>query len=242
MQSNAWSRGRACPTLCSPPTPALIFRNIAVPARFRHPQRQVEEPYAQQWLAEHGFELRKLKPDTFFEGAGDALFCGDTLLAGYRIRTAIAGHHEIGDLLGCRVISLELVDPRYYHLDTCFCPLAPGVAIYYPLAFDEYGQRALKEVVQELIPVEESEAWNFACNAVVVGRTVVTNVGCPELHRQLQSRGYTPDCDAAGRIRQVGRVGQMLDAAVGWGRSGGVEDVGRGRMLEGEQANQTAEW
>jgi N-dimethylarginine dimethylaminohydrolase len=171
---------------------AVVFRNIAVPARFRPPQRQVEEPYVQEWFAKHGFEVRKLKDDSYLEGAGDALFCGDTLLAGYRIRTAIAGHQEIGDLLGCRVISLELVDPRYYHLDTCFCPLAPGVAIYYPRAFDEYGQRALKEVVDELIEVEESEAWNFACNAVVVGRTVVTNVGCPELHRQLQSRGYTP--------------------------------------------------
>ena len=56
---------------------------------------------------------------------------------------AIGGHQQVGDLLGCRVISLELVDPRYYHLDTCFCPIAPGVAIYYPQAFDEYGQRAL---------------------------------------------------------------------------------------------------
>ena len=97
---------------------ALIFRNLAVPSHFRHPQRQVEESHAQEWLAANGFELRRLKADTFFEGAGDALFCGDTLLAGYRIRTAIGGHHQLGDLLGCRVISLELVDPRYYHLDT----------------------------------------------------------------------------------------------------------------------------
>jgi N-dimethylarginine dimethylaminohydrolase len=169
---------------------AIICGKVAIPARFRHPQRQVEEPLAQAWLAEHGFELRHLKPDTYFEGAGDALFCGDTLLAGYRIRTAIGGHQQAGELLGCRVISLELVDPRYYHLDTCFCPLAPGVAIYYPEAFDDYGRRALKEVVAELIPVAQPEAWNFACNAVVVGRTVVTNSGCPELHRELQSRGY----------------------------------------------------
>jgi N-dimethylarginine dimethylaminohydrolase len=201
---------------------AVIFRKTAVPARFRHPQRQVEEPYAQEWFASHGFELRKLKDDTYFEGAGDALFCGDTLLAGYRIRTAIGGHREIGDLLGCRVISLELVDPRYYHLDTCFCPLAPGVAIYYPRAFDEYGQRALKEVVNELIEVEESEAWNFACNAVVVGRTVVTNVGCPELHRQLQARGYTPIATPLGEFVKSGGSAKCLtlrldgEEAAGW--------------------------
>jgi len=169
---------------------AIIYGNLAVPARFRHPQRQVEESLAQAWLADHGFKICNLKPNTYFEGAGDALFCGDTLLAGYRIRTAIGGHQQIGDLLNCRVISLELIDPRYYHLDTCFCPLAPGMAIYYPQAFDEYGQRALQEVVGELIPVAQSEAWNFACNAVVVGQTVVTNVGCPELHCALQARGF----------------------------------------------------
>jgi N-dimethylarginine dimethylaminohydrolase len=201
---------------------AMICGNLAVPARFRHPQRQVEESFAQAWLAQHGWELRMLKPDTYFEGAGDALFCGDTLLAGYRIRTAIGGHQQIGDLLGCRVISLELIDPRYYHLDTCFCPLAPGVAIYYPRAFDAYGQHALREVVEELIPVAEAEAWNFACNAVVVGRTVVTNVGCPELHRELQSRGYTPIATPLGEFVKSGGSAKCLtlrldgEEAAGW--------------------------
>ena len=201
---------------------AMIYGNVAIPARFRHPQRQVEEPYAQAWLAEHGFELRTLKPDTYFEGAGDALFCGDTLLAGYRIRTAIGGHQQVGDLLGCRVISLELIDPRYYHLDTCFCPLTPGMAIYYPRAFDDYGRRALREVVDELIPVVESEAWNFACNAVVVGRTVITNVGCPELHRELASRGFTPIATPLGEFVKSGGSAKCLtlrldgEEAAGW--------------------------
>ena len=79
-----------------------------------------------------------------FEGAGDALFCGDTLYAGYRMRSDAAGHQAIGRMLGVRVIPVELVDPRYYHLDTCFCPLAPDAAIWYPPAFDDYGQRAIR--------------------------------------------------------------------------------------------------
>jgi N-dimethylarginine dimethylaminohydrolase len=206
---------------CMPPLPgmpdlvftanaAMIFGKIAIPARFRHPQRQVEEPHARAWLAEHGWELRDLKPGTFFEGAGDALFCGDTLLAGYRIRTAIGGHQQVGDLLGCRVISLELIDPRYYHLDTCFCPLSPGAAIYYPQAFDAYGRRALREVVKELIPVNASEAFNFACNAVVVGRTVVTNAGCPELHSELQARGYAPVATELGEFVKSGGSAKCL--------------------------------
>jgi N-dimethylarginine dimethylaminohydrolase len=171
---------------------ALICRDTAVLAHFRHPERQGEVPHDEAWLRAAGFRIEHVPNDLHFEGAGDALFCGDTLFAGYRIRSAARGHQQIGELLGCRVIPLELVDPYYYHLDTCFCPLAPGQAIYYPQAFDRYGRDALAAHVGELIEVVESEARRFACNAVVVGRTVVTNTGCPALHAQLRERGSEP--------------------------------------------------
>lgn len=171
---------------------ALIYGRRAVLSHFRHPQRQGEEPVDEAWLAEHGFTVEHSPDGVFFEGAGDALFCGDTLFAGYRLRSDARGHQQIGELLGCHVIPMELVDPYYYHLDTCFCPLAPGRAIYYPPAFDDYAQRVLRENVPELIPVREDEARRFACNAVVVGQTVVTNSGCPELHRQLAAAGFEP--------------------------------------------------
>jgi N-dimethylarginine dimethylaminohydrolase len=87
---------------------------------------------------------------------------------------------------------MELTDPYYYHLDTCFCPLAPGEAIYFPPAFDEYGRKVLTETIPHLHVVAEEEARSFACNAVVVGRTVVTNTGCPDLHRLLKTLGYNP--------------------------------------------------
>src|SRR4051794_29108940 len=96
---------------------ALIYKRMAVLSHFRHPQRQVEEPVDQAWLAANGFEVQVLGPDVYFEGAGDALFCGDTLFAGYRIRSDARGHQQIGAQLGCRVIPVELVDGYFYHLD-----------------------------------------------------------------------------------------------------------------------------
>ncbi len=171
---------------------ALIYRNTAVLARFRHPQRQAEVPYDEAWLRAAGFEIKHVPDELHFEGAGDALFCGDTLFAGYRFRSHARGHQQIGAMLGCRVIPLELVDPFYYHLDTCFCPLSPGRAIYFPPAFDDYGRAALAAHVPELIPVSADEAPRFACNAVVVGRHVVTNTGCPQLHEALRNCGFTP--------------------------------------------------
>jgi N-dimethylarginine dimethylaminohydrolase len=171
---------------------AMIYRQQAILSRFRHEQRQREEPIDQAWLESHGFEVLLPPEGAYFEGAGDALFCGDTLYAGYRLRSDARGHQLIGKLLSRRAIPLELVDGYYYHLDTCFCPLAPGIAIYYPEAFDDYGRRALADAVTDLIPVAEEEARRFACNAVVVGKRVVTNTGCPELHRALASNGFEP--------------------------------------------------
>jgi arginine dihydrolase len=171
---------------------ALIFGHRAILSHFRHPQRQGEEPLCAAWLERCGFRVERLPTGRYFEGAGDALFCGDTLIAGYRIRSDVRSQQLVGELTGSRVIPLELVDSHYYHLDTCFCPLAPGVAIWFPGALDDYGRKVLPEVVPELIVVAADEAQSFACNAVVIGKHVVTNTGCPGLHAALKSRGYEP--------------------------------------------------
>ena len=183
----------------------LIYRNVAVPARFRHPERQAEEAHGLAWLAEHGFEVCRLRGDAYFEGAGDALFCGETLFAGYRIRSDVRGHQELGQWMECEVIALELVDGRYYHLDTCFCPIAPGMAIYYPPAFDAYARDVLHANIADLIPVSDEESERFACNAVVLGETIVTNTGCPALHRQLRARGFqTVECPLSEFVKAGG--------------------------------------
>jgi N-dimethylarginine dimethylaminohydrolase len=181
---------RGLPDLVFTANAALIYKRRAILSRFRHPQRQGEEDLDAAWLSENGFEVVRLPPDDFFEGAGDALFCGTELFAGYRARSHAKSHQQVGKLIGCGILPLELVDPYYYHLDTCFCPIAAGKAIYYPGAFDEYGHRVLRDVVRELISVEAEEARSFACNAVVVGQTVVTNTGCPKLQSDLQTSGF----------------------------------------------------
>ncbi len=127
----------------------------------------------------------------YFEGAGDALFCGSTLFAGYRIRSDVQGHQYLGGVLQKQVLPLELVNPYFYHLDTCFCPLAPGEALWYPEAFDAYGRRVIENHIPHLIAANEAEARCFGCNAVVVGKTVVLNAGCAKLAADLQARGYT---------------------------------------------------
>ncbi len=170
----------------------LMFRNRFLSSRFRHEVRARETPHFDAWFASDNFQVEHLPDGLFFEGAGDALFCGPILFAGYRIRSDALAHQEVARRIGKEVLPLELVNPRFYHLDTCFCPLAPGEAIYFPDAFDGYGQKVIERAVPKRIVANEAEAHRFGCNAVVVGKTVVTNSNCDLLAADLRRAGYEP--------------------------------------------------
>lgn len=181
---------KGLPDLVFTANAALMYGKKAVLSRFRHPQRQGEEPRFAERLEQLGFEVLRLPDDEYFEGAGDALFCGDTLFAGYRIRSTAISLQHVAALIGVQIMPLELVDDRFYHLDTCFCPLNATTALWFPAAFDDYGQQVVRSNVPNLIELVEAEAASFAANAVVVGRHVVTNTGCPRLHQQLRELGF----------------------------------------------------
>jgi N-dimethylarginine dimethylaminohydrolase len=188
----------------------LIFHDRFLSARFRFGVRQGETPHLDRWFAAHGFRVETLPDGMFFEGAGDALFCGEALFAGYRFRSDARGHQWIGTHLGVEALPLELVDPRFYHLDTCFCPLADGAAIYYPGAFDEYGRAVLRDRIPRLIEVSAGEATSFSCNAVVVGPTVVLNEGAPTLARDLERAGFAVRTVALSEFLKAGGSAKCL--------------------------------
>lgn len=188
----------------------LIWRETVFLSRFRHAARQGETAVDEQWFTTHGFQTVTPPDEWSFEGAGDALFCGETLFAGYLIRSDAAAMQWLGEQIGCRVIPLGLTDEYFYHLDTCFCPLSRTAAIYYPPAFDEYACTALTESIPTLIEVCADEATRFCCNAVVVGNDVVLNTGCPRLEADLQSRGYITHCTELDEFIKAGGSAKCL--------------------------------
>ncbi len=181
-----------------PKLPDMVFTANAglavgkkfVPSNFRHEERAGEAPFFASWMEAKGYEVVWLPKGLYFEGEGDALFGGDALFCGYKFRSDINSHRAVAEIFDCLTISVELVDPRFYHLDTCFCPLPDGGAFWFPAAFDEYGQRAIREHVGDLIDVAESEAAHFSCNAVVLEHEIVLPEGAPDLVSKLQDRGY----------------------------------------------------
>lgn len=188
----------------------LVWRDRVYLSRFRHAARKPETPIDDAWLQATGFETHELPAGWDFEGAGDALFCGETLFAGYLIRSDVGGEQWLARELGCRVIPLQLISDQYYHLDTCFCPLSPTEAIWYPPAFEEYGRAALRENIPMLIEVSAAEASRFACNAVVLGGHVVLNTGCPKLEQDLAALGFTPHATELGEFIKAGGSAKCL--------------------------------
>jgi arginine dihydrolase len=170
----------------------LVVGRKFIRSNFRFPERRGEEKHFEDWFAARGYEIVHLPEGLSFEGEGDALFAGDTLFCGYRFRSEMRSHQILGDLLKCLVVSVELVRERHYHLDTCFCSVGNGLAIWYPAAFDEYGQKAIRHHVRDLIEVVPEEALHFACNAIVLGNQIVLPEQCPKLCAALTDRGYCP--------------------------------------------------
>ena len=172
----------------------VLVDNTVVVSRFFHPERQGEEPCFQRWFEQQGYRVELLPPDLPFEGAGDALLdrAGGWLWAGYGFRSELDAHAYLARWLQLEVLSLRLIDQRFYHLDTCFCPLSDGSLLYYPAAFDSYSNRLIERRVpaEQRLVVGEADALAFACNAVNVGRSVILNQASAELRRQLEGRGF----------------------------------------------------
>src|SRR5713226_5927734 len=100
---------KGLPDLVFTANAGLMFGNRFFSSRFRHEVRARETPYFDAWFAEHGFTVEQLPAGMYFEGAGDALFCGPTLFAGYRIRSDVQGHQNLAKRLGRQALPLELV-------------------------------------------------------------------------------------------------------------------------------------
>ncbi|HEV3233436.1 MAG TPA: arginine deiminase-related protein [Candidatus Dormibacteraeota bacterium] len=170
---------------------ALVHDRKAVLSHFAYPERQGEEPFWWAALYDRGFEMKLLPGGVAFEGAGDALFVGDRLFAGYGFRTDIEAHRLIGEALDVEVVSLELVDPRFYHLDTCFCPLTRDVVMYAPDAFAPASARTIRQRVAHVIEVPIDVAVAFACNAINVGGRVLSSQGVESLKHDLKHAGFS---------------------------------------------------
>ena len=173
----------------------LVRRNRFIPSRFRHAERRGEEAAFTRWFADAGFEVHALDPHIVFEGAGDALFdpALDALWIGHGQRSDRIAADAVGRVFGIETLPLRLVDPHYYHLDTCFCPLPDGMLLWHPPAFDTDSRRLVESrfAVTRRIAVDERDARLFSCNAIPLGSALVVHRASATLKQALDDVGFT---------------------------------------------------
>ncbi|RJG02976.1 dimethylarginine dimethylaminohydrolase family protein [Noviherbaspirillum sedimenti] len=192
----------------------LVLGNTFVLSHFRHAERQPEEAHFEKWFRQQGFQVQRLAPQLAFEGAGDALLDrGQALLwLGHGHRSSAECAPALASLLDIEVEPLRLVDARFYHLDTCLCPLEGGYLLYYPAAFDADSQARIVARVPAArrIAVTDADALEFACNAVNSGHHVFLNRASDELARSLAAHGFTLHQTPLGEFMKAGGSAKCL--------------------------------
>jgi ornithine--oxo-acid transaminase len=191
---------------------AVVQYGVAAVASFAHSERQMEEEHLRHWLEDAGFVIWETPHETAFEGEGDALFSPDgRLWAAHGARTCRYSHRHVADAWHAPLTSLHLVDPRFYHLDTCFAPLGGGHVVYFPGAFDAASLDAIAGAYapEMRIAVSEAEATHFGCNLINAGNEIVMHkIGFSgrenSVAAKLRTRGYHVTETALGEFLKGG--------------------------------------
>ncbi|MCJ1704221.1 arginine deiminase-related protein [Rathayibacter sp. VKM Ac-2926] len=168
----------------------FVIDGIAYGASFTYPERQPEGPAYMDWFRGAGFDVRV--PEEVNEGEGDFLLVGERILAGTGFRSASDSHAEVARIFGREVVTLELVNPSFYHLDTAIAVLDDTNIAYLPSAFSEEGNRVLRELYPDAILVSEEDASVLGLNSFSDGLNVVIASRAAGFERQLRERGYHP--------------------------------------------------
>jgi len=201
----------------------LVLGQTFILSRFRHEERQSEEPYFSDWFVEHGYQMHRCPPQLFFEGAGDALFDkGQPVLwMGYGHRSVAGAQAFVANVLHqaghtIEVVMLELIDARFYHLDTCFCPLTGGYLLYYPAAFSAASLLAIEARVpaERRIACDAADAVAFACNAVNIDDILVVNHASAGLCDALAACGFRVIQTGLSEFMRAGGAAKCLTLAL----------------------------
>nr|WP_207954596.1 dimethylargininase [Saccharopolyspora elongata] len=185
---------------------ATVIDDRVLGARFRAPQRAAEAEHFRRWFVTRGYR-NLVMPSRINEAEGDFAWTGRVLLAGSGFRTDPEAHAEAQEVLGVPVVSLRLVDPRYYHLDTALFVLERGERAqiaYFPDAFSPGSRRVLERMFPDAVIADATDAACLGLNGVSDGRHVVLPAEATGLAAQLAARGYEPVLLDISELRKSG--------------------------------------
>ncbi|MER6251766.1 dimethylargininase [Streptomyces sp. NPDC001584] len=168
---------------------ATVVDGKVLLAKFRHQERAAEADAHRAWFEARGYTDLHV-PRYVNEGEGDFAPAGRRILAGAGFRSDPGAHEELRAFFGLPVVGLTLTDPRFYHLDTALFVLDEDLVAYYPAAFSEESQDALRQLYPDAILATREDADAFGLNAVSDGLNVVVTETAAHLIGELRERGF----------------------------------------------------
>jgi N-dimethylarginine dimethylaminohydrolase len=215
----------ALPDLVFTANAAVVFDRKALLSRFRHPERRPEEPHLEaafRTLHARGLleSVRKLPDGLVLEGAGDCVWdlTRNLFWMGYGQRSDLGAAHAVEQAFGVEVVPLELVDPRFYHLDTALCALSRGEVMYVPSAFGKNARAAIGARVgpAQRVEIGMADASQLAANAVCLDDAIVLSGCSRRLRAELEERGYRVIATALPSFLRGGGSAFCLTLRLDW--------------------------
>lgn len=169
----------------------LVFGKSFIPSQFTYNERRGEEPAFIEWFRNHDYEVLQLPKELKFEGEADRILRNGELLMASGFRSDKEVGEAVKKLLDVKVDEISLVNPDFYHLDTCLAYYDhDDTILYYPEAFDETSQEFIKSRFPQVIEAPKDEAYNYVCNSINFDDVVILNKNCPVVAGQLRDQGY----------------------------------------------------
>lgn len=187
---NLISARRGVPELTFIGDSVFVYKNKVIASNFVYKKRRKEVKYAIDWFSRRNYTIKKLPENIFFEGSADAFVWDNKILGSFGIRSDKEAYNIISDFFGLEAAPLELIDPKFYHLDTALFPISRDLIAWWPPAFSEDSQNKIENLGAELIKVNYEEANKFVCNSVSARGVIIMPKGCPIFKEEVSKRGY----------------------------------------------------
>jgi N-dimethylarginine dimethylaminohydrolase len=163
-----------------------------IKSNYKYDERKKEADYAAEYFAARDFEVKTLPEDIAFEGQGDLLTVNGNYFFGWGKRSDLEAKPYLEELLGKKMIDFKLVNPFYYHLDTCFAPLNENTVVINPVSFEKEGKKLIYELFPNVIEASTEDNHLIACNLVVADKTIVIAKGISQgLRDDFATHGFS---------------------------------------------------
>jgi len=182
-------QGKGLPDMVFTANGGTVWKNMFISGNYRYQERKGEEKYFQKWFGDHGYGVKQLQHSQ--GGEGDALFYRGVLYMGYGFRSDKTAHTEMGQLLGVKTVSIQLIDPYFYDFDTTFCPVGDRGVLYYPLAFAE-NDREKVAAIPGAVEMTKIQAEHFIGNSVFVDGKLLVSFLDDDLKAKLKKMDVEP--------------------------------------------------